>query len=453
MPQSPFVQLRILLVTIAAMFTSSSVADDVSAQQPGQQSLADSIIDAVQKQQSLIKLAQQEEASIQSQIEEAESKLLSAEDTLASMQGDKPILQNAWKDLQIGEFESQKIFKRRQNEAKTREKREFEKAERDWREQFSKYEASVNLWRPATAQKVKELREAIRTAKERTASCEWHIPELPLLSLELTSKELVLPRFNRESMSFDPVIFQERPAIEMSGSQTGLLVAKIEVSNWSDIAIKLSSLEEAKQFKERFEAGDITCHVVGGLDLTQSESPIILQEEISKEEETYVTPKNTFITAVGLAILLFGSPPDQTADPNFIAGNNAFELKSEKSKVIVQPEKKMSGTRYHFNMSQEIVVFLDKERGIVKEASVVFSKDFVRVKEVIADSQLDGILQPGDKIVRVGDREIRSATALRSAVRSYKADQTFDVTYRRAESEEDLHLTAQGGKPLGVRAE
>ncbi len=423
MSQLRTVVLHMLTPAMITIGVAISATNNIEAQQPTQKSLADSLVDAAQQHQSRVEKSQQEESSIQREIDDEQSNLRSAESDLTSLQEKQPALKQTWKYLEIGEFERQSDFERRRNKVQAEEQRAFASAESEWRRTLSSRENEVRILRAATEQRRKELRGAAQTANEKTASAAWEEPSLPFVTHTLTSKQLSLPRFNRETLSFEPVVIEPFGSTELQSLREGNLVARIEESNKLSVRIKLPSLESAQSFRERFEGGEITCVVVGGLDFVRAESPILVQSEITKEEETYVTKGNAGRTigafAIGILAAAIGASPDQMQQIGGQMGSDPnWRMQPTKQKVVVQSEKKVDGTRFHFQMSQEAVSFIDKEQKTVMDASVVILNDFVLVKKIMSDAQhVSRALQPGDRIVRVGDHETRDVRALASAVR------------------------------------
>jgi chromosome segregation ATPase len=205
-------QLRSVLANVLIFTTMIAAivilaANKVKAQQATRKSVVDSLIDAALQQQSQIMKAQQAESIIWTQIEEAKSNLSAAESALRSIQEDKPILKNTWKNLEIGEFEQRSDFERRRNESKAQEEHEFENRECVWRKQLTALEEKVSRLRASTKIQLKRLEEEAQTAKKQIATAGRELP-VPSFAFPVLTSDLSFPKFNRETMCFEPVILK-----------------------------------------------------------------------------------------------------------------------------------------------------------------------------------------------------------------------------------------------------
>lgn len=418
----------------------------------GQVSLANELVSAAARHQARAEASAKAIEGFQARVESLASTLRSAEADLASVRAARPVLQRNWSALQLGEFETEDDFRRRQEAAKQREKERFDASDRDWRNRLSAKEHDVEKLRRSIEARTAELRDEAERLGERSLASVWEVPALPAFRRTLGVKDFVLPKFDRSSMSFGPVTIPASGVSEMRSSLPGNLIARIEETSTVTIRITLPSLDAAKAFREGFEAGEIVCIVESGLDLGPAgpESPILVKPEVVRYEET--TDIGAAARAIGTALigLASGANPDDVS--------RAMESQSPTSpnvvRVVERHAVKEAGTRYHFTMSPETVSFMNMSRRATDGAVVSLVGDFPAVKLVRADAPPESrVLQPGDRIVRVGDRETRDARAVRAACRAVPSGRAFVVTYRRPGSVKDLSFGAVGGRPLGIEFE
>lgn len=418
----------------------------------GQASLADELVSAAARHQARVEASAKEVEDFQRRVETLASGLRSAEADLSGVRAAKPVLQSKESALQIGEFETEDEFRKRQAVAKQVDQDRFNASERDWRNRISAKEREVERLRRSIEARTAGLRDEAERLGERSLASVWEVPALPAFRRTLGCKDFALPKFDRSSMSFGPVTIPASGISELRSSLPGNLVARIEETSTAAIRITLPSLDAAKAFREGFESGSIVCVVQCGLDLGPAgpESPILVKPEVARYEET--TDIGAVARAVGTTLygLVSGAHPDDVsralesqapANPNLV-------------RVVEQPAVLEAGTRYHFTMSPETVSFMDTSQRATDGAAVSFVGDFPRVKVVRANAPPESrVLQQGDRIVRVGDRETRDARAVRAACRAVPPGKDFVVTYRRAGSVRDLTFGAVGGRPLGIEFE
>ena len=449
-PHAQHLLVTLRAVTVAVFF----IGPVLGAQQSPNKSLGDLLIESASEHQAKLRKAQQDEVGRQRQIEELQSRFNRAETESTSLLPTRPTPKNSWKTLEIGEFEQENVFLIRRNQAKASEERESERAENEWRAAVSKHEDEVKALRSKTKAQVAELAPSSPSSGLDRTTAAWRIPESINPSRTTTYKEMPLARFNREAMCFETVI---QPAkFDLPSSQSQTLIASLVETTHTRIRITFPTFESAKAFKESFEAGGIQCRVGLGLDLSYVERPIVLQREVVKMEETIATKDNALKGFGALALAAFaqlaGASPEQMQNMgNAGANSGAFEIKPERRRVVVQPEVKVDGTKFHFAVSHETVFFFDNDRKVLAGAEVEFVDECARVTTITPDAQPAAkLLQPGDRILRVGAKAIRDMRGLHSAIRLFKTGQSFDVSYRRGSSDEVLHFRAEGGKPLGI---
>jgi hypothetical protein len=257
---------------IQAAIVVLAIASAARAQLVTQQSLADSLVDAAARHQARIATCRQELVENLRKLQSEQARVESAAASLASIQSAKPIRRDTWKSLVIGEFESQAEFEQRQRAERLREQLAFEAQERNWKAELSSREKVLNTLVQAVEAGFPESLAATRSLASKAESIEWEVPPLPTFDRSLNHNEITLPKFDRLNMSFGPVAIRPSGVTEVRASRPGNLVARIEESNTATIRITLPSLEEARKFKERFEAGEITCVVAGGLEYRGRES-------------------------------------------------------------------------------------------------------------------------------------------------------------------------------------
>jgi hypothetical protein len=416
----------------------------------GQQTPVDELADAASRRQARIVACEQAIAEFQRRVEDFRQSLVSASASISATRGSKPVLKDEWRSLEIGEFESKDEFQQRQAAAKQRERDLFESATSQWKARLSSQERDIEEFRRSSEMKAEKLQgESIRL-QERLQSSIWHVPTLPNHRRTLDRSNVTLPRFDRESMSFWPVAIPPAGTTEVRSSRPGNLVVRIEEASTASVRITLPSLSAAKAFKEAFEAGQITCVVEGGLDMGPAESPILVKPEVVRYKEG---------ADVGAVALTVG-----TAWLHYMAGSTPEDLERSLQsqpppsprvvRVVEQAEVKEAGTRFHFWMSPESVTFIDSTRRPIADVRVSRLGDRPRVKSINPDAQpASRELQPGDQIIRVGDRETWDTRAAITAIRSFGTGQSFDVTYRRSGADTDRKFKADGGKPLGITFE
>lgn len=334
--------------------------------EPGE-SLADRLLGQLTRMRANMSEEQSMDAAVQREIQQLQTGVASAQSWLSKLTRNKPELKNDWGNLQIGEFESEAAFEKRKTDARAHEKREFETATQDWEAQVRKADADLRTLRLTADIQIRQLTEKRKAAKEKQRSA---VQPLPNMHRTITNEDLSLPRFDRELMIFGPMSWQINP-IELQSSRTPDRVRLI--ADGLKVQIKLPSLEAAESFKGRFAKGEIKCVIDEKIELVRVESPIVLQPEITKEEETYLTKANAGRVLGTLAVIgiaqAFGAPRDQMNKTTEVA-SDALELKLERSRVVVQPQQTAQGARYHLKLTHTAVRFIDASAHLVPEAEV-----------------------------------------------------------------------------------
>jgi|GEM_PF-7124474 len=416
----------------------------------GQQTHVDELADAAARRQAQIVACEQAITEWQRRVEDFGRSMTSALDSISATRAEKPVPKDAWKSLEIGEFESKGEFEQRQAAARKLERDQFETADRQWKSRLASQERELEDFRRSCQVKSEKLQGESTRLLERLQASTWHVPALPSHRRLMDRGSVTLPRFDRESMSFWPVVIPASGVTEVRVSRPGNLVVRIEESSTASIRITLPSLAAAKAFKEAFESGQITCIVEGGLDMGLTESPILVKPEVVRYEEGTDFGAAALAIATGIVHVIAGSSPEDL--------ERALESQAPPSpklvEVVEQAEVKEAGTRFHFSMSPESVTFIDSARRPIADVRVSRLGDRPRVKTINPDAQpACRELQSGDQIIRVGDREVWDIRAIRSATRSFGTGESFDVTYRRAGSDTDRKFKANGGKKLGIAFE
>lgn len=419
----------IMAVAIVACHFQNANAQ---GQQTSEQAFADSIVDAAEEYRSRI--------ADTCRYGDWNDFVDSVRATESSIKASEPVLKNEWITLVIGEFEPQATFDQRQLAAKEREQREFEAAHRDWERRRDAFVKDIE-------KKSKEVEKAIKEFER----AKWEWPRLPNYRRTSSHKEIPLPLFDRKSMSFGPLVIP--PFVStLPSTRPGKVLARLEDATKTTIRISLPSLEAAQSFKERFSRGEITCALTEELELLDSETPIVVKPEVTKlvEVSQPLTAENYFELAAGLINIIYvangGTPPP----PDPFAHTPAPSAPVYE-RVVVTPAVTEVGTQHRFTMSPVAIVFIDKAGRPVKEVSVTILNTHPEVEAVTPDAQAGvRVLRQGDLIVRIGDCDVHDIRAVQSAVRKFKAGQTYDVSFRRPGTKDDLHLKAEGGKPLGV---
>ena len=413
------------------------------------QGTADRLIRAVRTSEIRVAETTKRISDLEGQITAAKSFLQAAHLTLSAVPDTKPKLSNRWLQLAIGEFEREKDFEARRSQAKDQEVRKYKAALERWEAALPSTKKDLEEFEASARTQLDKLNLDLADAQRVLDAAIRQGPVLPVvIPRSLTADKMPLPKFNRETMTFGPIAIPTRSKVEFRHSSGESLFAQLEEMRCPQIQIRLPSLDAARLFKERFELGEIVCVVGNGVDYSTAETPIVVPA-IVKEEETLVTGNNV-TSAIELLFLLgmaaSGNLPDQPMPPlhQFKGG--------EKRTVTVQQEQKIAGTKYHFTMSPETVVFVDRNQNkIFDDAQVtMFYKLFV-VKGLSPDAQQAArVLQPGDHVVAVEKYPVCNTRGLQAAVRSMPVGRSFAVHYCKGGTDEILTFQAVGGRELGV---
>lgn len=367
----------------------------------------------------------------------------------------KPLISDKAKKLTVGEFESDDEFKKRQAETMANDEKENKEALEAWVKKKDALAKDYQKAREVLEKQKPGLELKINEAQARILSNYWITTPLPTLSRTYQAKEVPLPVFDRVSMSFAPLVLPSSQTIEFKGTGTILKVATILENESTSFQVKFKTLADAKRFKDQYDAGQYKCRVSRCLDIRSIESPIIVQREVTKEQETYMTKGNAgrllgalVVGAIGGAM---GATPQEMAnlgdamnsDPN-------LQIRPDKKTIVVQPEIKADGTRYYFTMTPYAISFVDNN-GSVVDALVEFKTNHVVIKDVLKNSSLasSGVV-PGDKIIRVGNSTVRNITSLRSALRAYPLGEKIEVFFRNSKSGTEFKIVTNGGESLGL---
>lgn len=442
---------------IAIPRQKDSAASNEAAPIPSQRPAGDLLIEFGEQYYAKLMQARDEESSIRSEIRRLEKDIEAAKEESASIQLNKPLLGNTWKQLEIGEFESQQEYKKRVDAEKAQEERKFKQSLEEWEAKCQRAELALKKICKTTENRHIGLVRELESAKKKADSVAWQSARHAFLSRKVTGNDISLPRFNRDSLSFEPVIIKPIGTMDLQSSKSKSLMARVEENQLPRLRISLPSLEKAKAFREGFEAGDFICIISIGVELFKAESPIVLQREVVKEEEKWLTKENGEKVAgaliIGLIAQAMGATPEQMQQAgDAIADNPNFQIKPSKERKIIQPEIKVEGTRFHFGLSTNHVTFVDKNMKRVIEAQVTFLDNFLEVDEVMSDAQEGArVLRPGDRIVAVDGKPVHDLRSLRNAVLMCPLNKDYTVTYHRSTSTMDLSFTARAGQYLGIK--
>lgn len=186
-----------------------------------------------------------------------------SEKGLEELRRAKPQALDAWKDLRIGEFETDKQFRERQRAAREAEQK------RD-KEQLEKWNAKVK----SAADRLSILKSAALPTPTKVARDSEHL-DVPTLTLNWSPPASALPYFDREAMSFTDVQLVIPPQ-DVTNALDKDVLARFTFQNWENAQFVFSSLEQARDFKADFRDGKAKLAVVVKPALAGWEDPIIV---------------------------------------------------------------------------------------------------------------------------------------------------------------------------------
>lgn len=428
---------------------------DMSMSEQQYKTISNDLVDKASRWESNFDKAVDKKKKLAEMFASGQSRLDEITRTKNAHEASKPTVIDRASRLTIGEFESEEAFSKRKAETKLMDAKENKAAVEAWTQRSAALTANLRQAQAAREKEKSAFELEIKEAQAEIVSNYWVSPRFPKLSVIYQAKEAPLPIFDRASMAFDPVVLPKNLVLEFVGTGTPLKMAMAVDPYPTSFRVKFKSLEEARKFKEQYESGQYNCRVTRCLDIQNTESPILIQKEVTKEEETYLTNRNAgnllgafIIGALGGAM---GASPEaiQRAGESYASDPN-FQVKPEKKTVIVQPEKKVDGTRYHFGMTPIDIGFVDS-KGSKIDAVVERKANPAVIDDIAKDSPLvpAGIVA-GDKVVRVGDMQIHDATSLRFALRSYLRGEKINVVFMKSGTGKEVTISVEGGQPLGL---
>jgi len=351
-----------------------------------------------------------------------------------------PTRSNNWASLKIGEFESESAFEERRKQYKNDEEAEYERKLNDTQQllaQKKQYETIQTQKRADIIANSKNIKpEFVATPPTRSLG--------GLKPFAVTLKPYMLPRFDRDTMSFrniafDPITHDEK----YKGNESIQGSFTTPVYQWD---IKVENLDEARILKEMFAEGKATIMTVVEAELTGYESPIITKKGFS--EEKVVAGNIAGGAIVGLIGALMGADTETIAE-------GVSDLASDTTRVIHHPDETTEGVRFYFRSNIIGHAILDTDGSILNNIKFIPSQPHttsVRILDIQRDASLyeANDFTIGDEILTIAGIPVRTNEEAMNLIASKQTGEKYKILYRSVRSGKEHELTATGGNKIGI---
>ncbi len=362
--------------------------------------------------------------------------IVAAKLEIEKLRAARPQLDDSWKRLMIGEFESEDRFLKRKQAIQNA-------AEAAQKVALSSWQKSVD----EKAVKLNGLSAALEEKRKKTALRMEEIENIPndVLKVTYPCDDQRLPRFDRQTMSFGDLRIEQTPK-EFESTNDKSMVATLSFE-FPAMEFVLPTLDEAERFKQEYQSGKLQLVWRFHPELVRVESPIIDPGKIRYEERDQVSVQTARMALV-VVVVAAALGADVSKTP---------ALPTEKVSVKVQDASVVrDGVRFQYQCvptSPPLVVYADGKR--FESAKVVLRdfdppcEEFVRVVKLDDDSPLGNReLQPGDEIVSVDGRAVHTYEEMITMVKSFTAKHAYRIVYRRHGREGSVGAVA--GQKLGI---
>jgi hypothetical protein len=366
-----------------------------------------------------------------------------APDEVAAFTAKKPEETAAWKNLRIGEFESDEAFKRRQEQARDQETKAYAAA----LEQLERNVASAAERRTAMASRREAVVRQDLTPNLVAMGLNRPIGVLVGLSQKPT---LTLPYFDRTRMVFDHVTLPITTT-EVAYQGSNAVLGRFSMSP-ADLQIKFGDLASAQKFKEDATAGRITFAVWAEPWLTQIESPIVTKAAHDDQEiDKAAVAASAFEYLIVAAASALGADPNSVNQAGGMAGDDVAHR--DHHKLVHYPAETRNGVRFGFDLDTVLVAAVDDSGKQLPGVDIKFNDRpnvTVRVTGLRDDVQTTAkVLKRYDEILSVAGKKVRDTDDCIAAVKARPAGVTFVVCYRSVEDGREHTFVANGGQLLG----
>jgi len=362
-------------------------------------------------------------------------------DEVAVIQVRKPQPTENWRQLAIGEFESNEAFARRQKLAKDQEQQRYAQSLREWETSLSAAHDRVAARRRQSPQPngSQPTMVAVGTSK----------PLGTLMAFKINDGPLQLPLFDRNTMSFQFPIRVGSFESAYRGDKSTLASLRVPEET---IQIKVTDFEVAKKIKESLANDKASLYYYLEPQLTEQESPIVVKaartERVLEKAASKPSTSEKVIVA-GIAALL-GGDANSIAQSAEMAGMDRPAI----YKDVNIPAEIRPGVRFHFTLKAVGVALVDENSSSFPNTEItILGRNTTSVRVEDHDSPIQEaakVLRRGDQILSVAGKPVRTVGEYIAATKEQANGKSYVLTYRSVIDGREYDITVVGGKPVGL---
>lgn len=336
---------------------------------------------------------------------------------LQSLQQQEPVRTDAWRNLQIGEFESKEAFAKRQAAARYQEDAEYSR-------QLAAWQQKVKSAMGADMQG----QEPIYVAHEGQPypSC--------VVNVDTEAEPLNLPYFDRSTMSFRNVAFKFK-TVETAYRGNQAILGRFAITPWETANIWVRDLAMGEELKRSFAAGTARFVAIVEPVLIDMQSPIVVKPAYRGVDKTH-----TVLQVAGIIVsrILSDSTPEE------------YTYSVERD----YPAETREGVRFTFQMKPVCLTLVDDKGNPIDGVEITpIGYRPSSLVELVAENAQPGAkqLHCGDKIVEVAGHSVATPSDVISAAKEQPSGAQYSLVYQSIGDGRLYEIKLAGGSPAGIR--
>jgi hypothetical protein len=334
----------------AAVFSIYLVFGDLSTSRGADRK---TLIELGRDYDNAVASARQRVNNAQARVTASQKPLLVAQSKLNSLR--KPATVDNVKRLRIGEFETNGEFRQRVERTRASDQQATTAALKLYERRKLAAQSAVDQAKIEMGKQLPVLTRELTNAKAAYKST-WQ--SLPSKDVTVRVANLQLPRFDRDTMSFGPILIGKtiRGGVWNDFDKAKQNAVHLQENYRLSFSLSSPSLNQAKIFKEGIADGTITLTVTHRIQLRKVERPFTVKRDVTVTEEKIdwgTRSAGFIILAINQA--LGGQPPPP----------GVYNVPNKKVKRVVTKEETINGARYHYEQWPLWVVINKNKNGAV----------------------------------------------------------------------------------------
>lgn len=303
--------------------------------------------------------ARQRVNNAQARVTSSQKPLLVVQSKLKSLRKPAPV--NNVKRLRIGEFETNEGFRQRVERTKVSDQEATIATLKSYERRKIAAQSAVDQARREMGKQLPVLTRELTNAK---AAYKSTLQNLPSKEVTVRVAILRLPRFERDTMSFGPIVIDKTLQGGVWSDFNEAKQTDVHLQENYRVSFSLSSptLNQAKKFKEDIADGGITLTVTHRIKLLRVERPFTLKSNVAVTETKLDWKAGAPGIIVALINSALGGDPPATGYP---------QVPTKKVKRVVTKKKIINGARYHYEKwPVQVMINKNKNGAVVTEAKL-----------------------------------------------------------------------------------